>query len=206
MLLKVGSIGEAVTPLQPKPGLTPAGDFGAGSKAAVTAGRTANSLPAWLIGSVCLLVNAPAFAAGTHCTQAEDTVFSCNLGRKTVSVCAAKTLSATSGYVQYRFGVLGKPELTYPQLNVTAKSVIQARTLMFSGGGGAYLRFNNGPTSYIVYSAIGKGWGNKDGVAVERAGKTLAHFDCQDVPMSQMGADFFTRAGLPEDAQEFELP
>lgn len=161
---------------------------------------------AYFIGSVCLVASASAFAANSHCTKAEETVFSCNLGRKVLSVCATKGLTAESGSMQYRFGVVGKAELTFPKPDVLPKNVIQARTLMFSGGGGAYLRFNSGATSYIVYSAVGKGWGTKDGVAVERHGKTATHFECQDVPVSIMGETFFERAGLPEDAQEFELP
>ncbi len=161
---------------------------------------------ALLIGSVCLAASVSAHAAGSHCTEAEETVFSCSLERKIVSVCASKPLTTQSGYVQYRFGGAGKPEFMFPKTDISPKSVIQARTLMFSGGGGAYLRFNRGAISYVVYTAIGKGWGVKDGVAVERKGKTIAHFDCKDVPVSEMGEAFFTRAGLPEDAQEFELP
>lgn len=47
----------------------------------------------------------------THCTEAETTLFSCNIGQKTVSVCAVgKQLRP-----QYRFGKLGHPlELQYP--------------------------------------------------------------------------------------------
>ncbi|MDD4963257.1 MAG: hypothetical protein PHI11_04980 [Gallionella sp.] len=158
------------------------------------------------VGGMLMAVSTPLFAAGSHCSTTEETVFSCHLGRKVVSVCASKALDAQSGYLQYRFGALGKSELMFPKTDVAPKTVVQARTLMFAGGGGAYLRFNRGVISYVVYTAIGKGWGTKDGVAVERKGKTIAHFDCKDVPVSEMGEAFFTRAGLPEDAQEFELP
>lgn len=162
---------------------------------------------AFLIGSLCLAASVSAHAAASHCTQAEETVFSCSLDRnKIVSICASKPLTTQSGYVQYRFGRAGKPELMFPKTDVSPKSVVQARTLMFAGGGGAYLSFNRGAISYVVYTAIGKGWGTKDGIAVERKGKTIAHFDCKDVPVSEMGEAFFTRAGLPEDPQEFELP
>lgn len=162
---------------------------------------------AFLIGSVFLAVSASALAAGTHCNHREETVFSCNLGHKTVSVCASKKLTPHSGYVQYRFGALGrKPELSFPKHTVRPGKHIQARTLMFAGGGGDYLRFNSGKTSYIVYSAIGRGWGNKDGVAVERRGKRTTHLECRDIPESRMSEFFFKRAGLSEDAQEFELP
>jgi hypothetical protein len=77
---------------------------------------------------------------------------------------------------------------------------------MFSGGGGAYLRFINGKYNYIVYSAIGRGWGTKDGVSVEKDNKMITHSKCRDVPISILGEDFFSRAGLGSDGNEFELP
>lgn len=159
-----------------------------------------------LIGGMLMVVSTPLFAAGSHCSTAEETVFSCNLGSKVVSVCASKPLTAQNGYLQYRFGALGKPELTFPKTNVAPKSVVRSKTLMFAGGGGAYLRFSNGSVAYIVYTAISQSWGTKDGVAVAQKGKTVAHFDCKDAPVSAMGDELFTRAGLPEDPQEFDLP
>lgn len=111
-----------------------------------------------LVAGLCgAMISLAVLAADSHCTAEEDTVFSCDLGKKVVSVCASKPLTANSGYLQYRYGTLGKPELLFPSASVSPKIVTQARTLMFAGGGGAYLRFNNGSTSYIVYSAIGQG-------------------------------------------------
>ncbi len=163
--------------------------------------------PTGLIAGLCVaMMSTAVLAADSHCTAAEETVFSCDLGKKVVSVCASKPLTTDSGYLQYRYGMLGKPELLFPQTSVSPKKVIQARTLMFAGGGGAYLRFNSGSTSYIVYSAIGQGWGTKDGVAVEQNGKTKTHWECKNIPTANMGEYLFTRAGLSEDTQEFELP
>jgi len=41
--------------------------------------------------------------------------------------------------------------------------------------GGGYLRFINGQRHYIVYTAIGKGWGAKDGVAVEKNNQLIGN-------------------------------
>jgi len=159
-----------------------------------------------LIGLVCL-VTFPALAADTHCRAQEQTIFACSLGTKVVAVCASHDLSPTSGYVQYRFGPKNAPELTFPAATKpSSRAAIQARTLMFAGGGGGYIRFINGRYHYIVYTAIGKGWGTKDGVAVEKDGKLLTHFTCRDVPVSKLGEDFFTQAGLAADPVEFSLP
>ena len=153
------------------------------------------------------LVSLPAIATDSHCTGQEQTVFSCSLGKKIVSVCASKDISPTSGYLQYRFGPKNAPELVFPASTEPAhRSDIQARSLMFSGGGGGYLRFINGGYNYIVYTAIGKGWGTKDGVSVEKDHKPVAHLKCLDVPVSLLGEAFFTRAGLRADQNEFELP
>src|ERR1700683_2916905 len=107
-------------------------------------------------------------AASTLCLANEDTIFSCRAGKKVISVCASKDLTAEHGYLQYRFGAPAKVELTIPgdqpgPPNTSAGS----RTLVFSGGGGAYLRFKSGDYDYVVYTAIGRGWGVKDGVAIE---------------------------------------
>ncbi|SEF80314.1 hypothetical protein [Nitrosomonas ureae] len=168
--------------------------------------RTASIYISGLIGL--LFFPAPVGAAESHCQMQEQVIFSCSVGKKTVSVCASKDFSAHSGYLQYRFGPLGMPELTFPALNASdpVTQFIQARTWMFAGGGGGYLRFINGQYHYIVYTAIGKGWGAKDGVAVERNHQVIANLECQNVPISKISDDFFTRAGLQVDQNEFEIP
>ena len=153
------------------------------------------------------LVSLPTNAIESHCSELEQTIFSCSVGKKIVSVCASKDISPTSGYLQYRFGKKGAPELVFPaSTEPSQRSDVQARTLMFSGGGGGYLRFIKGRNDYIVYTAIGKGWGTKDGVSVEQDHKLIANLKCQDVPVSIVGDDFFSRAGLATDQDEFELP
>ncbi len=72
--------------------------------------------------------------------------------------------------------------------------------------GGGYLRFINGPYHYIVYAAIGKDWGAKDGVAVEKNNQGIANLECQDIPVSNLSEEFFTRAGLSADQDEFQIP
>jgi hypothetical protein len=157
--------------------------------------------------SLVYLVSLPAIASDSHCSAQEQTIFSCSLGKNMVSVCASNDISPTSGYLQYRFGQKNAPELIYPASTEPGRhSVIRAQTLMFSGGGGAYLRFINGSFNYIVYTAIGKGWGTKDGVSVTKDGKQIANLKCRDVPVSKLGEDFFTRSGLTADQDEFLPP
>src|ERR1700683_4346865 len=154
----------------------------------------------------CVLSTA-ANAASTLCLANEDTIFSCRAGKKVISVCASKDLAAEHGYLQYRFGSPAKVELAVPadRLIPPASSAV-SRTLVFSGGGGAYLRFKTGDYDYVVYTAIGRGWGVKDGVAIEKNGKRLSHVSCKDEPVSKLGVDFSTKAGLKEDKSDFDLP
>jgi hypothetical protein len=159
-----------------------------------------------IILTFCAL-STPANAASTLCLTNEDTIFSCSAGKKVISVCASKDLTAEHGYLQYRFGAPAKVELTIPgDRPVPPTNSAVSRTLVFSGGGGAYLRFKSGDYDYVVYTAIGRGWGVKDGVAIEKNGKPLTHISCKDVPISKMGEELFTKAGLKEDTKDFDLP
>ena len=162
---------------------------------------------AW-IGGLIGLVSIPVWAAESHCHPHEQIIFSCSLGKKTVSVCASNDFSANSGYLQYRFGQQSTPELVFPVLteSTPVSQFVQARTLMFAGGGGGYLRFINGPYNYIVYTAIGKGWGAKDGVAVEKNNQLIVNLECRDVPITKLSEEFFTHAGLLIDQNEFLIP
>ncbi len=53
---------------------------------------------------------------GTLCQQTEQVVFSCPLRGKAkiVSLCGTKDLSATEGYLSYRFGTAKRIELAFP--------------------------------------------------------------------------------------------
>src|SRR5215469_1570362 len=149
------------------------------------------------------LTASPVLAAETLCSSFEQTIFSCKLGKDIVSVCASRDLSPTHGYLQYRFGPKNSTPFSLPSSTQSpSRASIQARSLMFAGGGGAYIRFHNGRYQYIVFSAIGKDWGTKDGVAVEKDGKLLSHVACQDVPVSKLGDKVFAQAGLAEDQVE----
>jgi hypothetical protein len=152
-------------------------------------------------------LSASAKAAPTPCLDNEDNIFSCSAGKKIISVCASKDLAADHGYLQYRFGSPNKVELAVPaDRAVSPANSAVSGTLTFSGGGGAYLRFKSGDYEYAVYTAIGKGWGEKDGVAIEKSGKRLSDVSCKDEPVSKLGDEFFTKAGLKEDKKDFDLP
>lgn len=61
-----------------------------------------------------LAVNARAMES--HCSQQEQTIFSCVVAgsSKVISLCASKPLSKEQGALAYRFGQIGKIELEFP--------------------------------------------------------------------------------------------
>jgi hypothetical protein len=157
----------------------------------------------------------PAFAssASTQCKAGETIVFSCSTGSRILSVCASPDVSAKAGYMQYRYGVKGKPELIYPETLAPPVHLFTPGQLSFSGGGGAYLQFKKGAFTYTVFDAIGNwgesGKGTAQGVAVSSAGKEVANLPCKtdrDYVSGELGPDFFTKAGLGEPTNDFDIP
>jgi hypothetical protein len=156
-----------------------------------------------------LLFGLHAAGATTLCTSEEEVIFSCTTKKeKTVSLCSSAPLTATAGYLQYRFGAVDQdPELTYPTTREHPSRHFEAGTLMYSGGGGAYLKFKSGEYAYTVFTGIGKGW-EKEGVVVEKSGSQLAYLPCQGPWTSEIGPALFEQAKIPEDPQvlDFEIP
>ena len=62
------------------------------------------ALPNLRVAPILFAAFALKVSAAGLCQEYESTVFSCPAGKKTISVCASKTVTPESGYVQYRFG------------------------------------------------------------------------------------------------------
>jgi hypothetical protein len=158
-----------------------------------------------IVGLLLLTTGQALAATSTQCTTDERVIFSCATGNKIVSVCASGDLTQSTGSLSYRFGPPGRPEISYP-LPGEFRHVVKAGRWVFAGGGGAWLAFHRPPFRYIVYSAIGRGWHEKAGVAVEEEGRLLANLQCRGEPTSELGPDFFTSAGIRDDKTSFDLP
>lgn len=145
-------------------------------------------------------------ASPVDCAAPERTLFACTTGSKKVAVCASAQLSATTGSVQYRFGRSDAVQLAYPPEGANWRAVTRGGVLMFSGGGGSFLAFSRRDHRYVVYTAIGRGWGSKAGVVVERRGKRIASLACRGEVTSVLGPELFAQAGIATTAEDFELP
>ena len=155
-------------------------------------------------------------AQTSFCTPAETIVFSCRTSpTKLVSVCASKDAAPNKGYLQYR---TGKPDsndpldLILPAAQVPPPQAASGETLAFAGGGAAWLRISaKNNIAFIVYTGIGK-WGQrgeieeKAGLSVERDGKQVASLKCTGKPISLLGPDWFTKAGIKSNGLDLDLP
>ena len=161
---------------------------------------------------LCAMPFAASAAPAGHCAADEALIFTCPVGgQKLLSICASREYGPDLGFLQYRYGPPGKPEMVLPAARTAPAKAAESGRWMFSGGGGAYARFVNGTTAYYVYTAVGK-WGKKGeimekaGVAVKKDGKVIADIRCRGPETSELGPEFFDKAGLPEVADEFDLP
>ena len=159
-----------------------------------------------IVLAIFVLFSEFAYSVESHCIRSEITIFNCRIGTKVVSVCGSNPISFQIGYLQYRFGFLKSPELIYPNKKIQPGQWVTGNSLVYAGGGGAYLRFIRNRYHYIVYTAIGRGWGERAGVIVEKDGHRKANLSCNNQPTSELGVDFFERAQIVVDQVGFELP
>ena len=152
-------------------------------------------------------------ASGRLCANDEQVVFACKTGEKAVSVCASREASQTSGYLQYRFGKPGAPEMTLPATRLIPPQAATGAPETYAGGGAAWLRFRQGTTRYVVYTGIGR-WGPKGetrevaGVVVEQSRVANRNLKCVGKVTSLLGPDWFGTVGIQRQSpdESFELP
>jgi hypothetical protein len=97
----------------------------------------------------------------------------------------------------------GKIELAFPAAPGKAADNFKGGWMSYSGGGGAYIRFSNGPFEYTAFSATGK-WGANGGsldvagVAIRKDGKDFSNFVCRGLAddLGELGPDFLQKMGM----------
>ena len=149
----------------------------------------------------------------SFCTPQETVVFTCASGKKLISVCASSAITATSGYLQYRFGTPGLPlEIALPEGAAHPLKAAFGQYEPYAGGGMSWLRFQRGDYRYIVYGGAGR-WGAKgetvvrQGVAVENNGKTIANLKCNSRNEGELGPQWFEKTGYRRnDKEDFAIP
>ena len=134
------------------------------------------------------VLSAQAFAENSHCSKEEKVVFSCAVNKKVVSICASQNLSPTTGYMQYRFGKIGVPELLIPQMNEHPLKHVEVDAYQAASGQSGTISFKNGEYTYTVHwssyrsdSPTENGssiWLGESGLKVAHNEKVIANFKC----------------------------
>ncbi|WP_052773051.1 hypothetical protein [Luteimonas sp. FCS-9] len=137
------------------------------------------------------------------CPAGETVVFGCRSAAGVDAVCA----SADGGRLEYRAGQgTSAPAVVYPAAGTAPAQAFRGDTLMYSGGGGAFLRFDHDGQVHTLYTGIGRGW-EKAGVVIGPAGgAATTKRSCEGEPVSQIGPALFEQAGIPKDPAGFEIP
>lgn len=165
----------------------------AASTALLLAACTAAAPPADA-GSTTVQQEVPACAGG------EAVVFACATGTdRGVAICGSQDGT------QLRYIETGEAGGTWPEAGSAASAAFRAGTLMYSGGGGAYLRFDRDGLEHTVYTGVGRGW-EKAGVVVQEGGRTVRELACEGEVTSLIGPELFERASIPADGSGFEIP
>lgn len=149
----------------------------------------------------------------TWCRPGETDLYTCDAGAKRVSVCVSEGATAQRGHLLYRFGApaAGTPELELPRQATVPSRTATGEVAAFAGGGGVWLRFTQGAFAYVVYSGVGR-WGRngavevREGVQVERNGRSVATLACAKPRVNELGPDWLQRLGIAADAQGFVFP
>jgi hypothetical protein len=141
------------------------------------------------------------------CVANETALFACSTGKKQVSLCATKELSAKSGQITYRLAPTGQaPEMTYPEAAQHPKAVYKYGTMQFSGDRAAsFISFDKGNFRYVIYGAEGKDL-YKHGVAVEQGGKRIANLVCQGDVADYWDPKLLDEIGVEKETRVFDLP
>lgn len=140
-----------------------------------------------------------AVQAPSHCTADEKIYFTCSTGAKVISICGATNLTKTNGHLQYRFGVVGKPELILPAGKEHPAKHFAYSNMTGTGMGLISLSVGSGNVRYNVYSAyVIRGSGDESqGVSVTRDDKEIADIHCKATSVNELTD--LGNLGLPEN-------
>jgi hypothetical protein len=120
--------------------------------------------------------DANATSQASLCQPGERVVFSCGLKRpaKLVALCASKSLTKESGYLQYRFGVPDKIELEYPKQREGSTQLFRYHHYFRAQVDLTEISFTNDGVEYTVfdnYNGEEKPAVSEEGVTVSDKGK-----------------------------------
>lgn len=108
----------------------------------------------------------------TLCQPHEEVYFSCPIGERIMSVCASGNISPDNGYVQYRFGQVGKIELEFPEKPFTPRQWFSISDISEANFNSTHLKFSVGQYRYVLYE------GALNGIYIKKNGKLISKHVC----------------------------
>jgi len=108
---------------------------------------------------IVLLTHSPtlteAGTVATLCQRDEQVFFHCSVqgGRKMVSLCGSPQLTATDGYLQYRFGSVRKVELEFPRQRAESQKQFQYAHYLRYQVDRTEVRFTRDGYTYTLFDA-----------------------------------------------------
>jgi hypothetical protein len=150
-----------------------------------------------LAGCTLSVLMATAAQAQSLCAASEKSLFSCEIGKKILSVCASKDLAENKGTLQYRFGTPEKLDLAYPEKADHPKKHFTGNRLYSSAENSLILEleFKRGTTRYTVFTQELRGK-KSAGVTVNVNGKDT-ELKCKSPKGTEDFSDI-TSLDLPE--------
>ncbi len=140
--------------------------------------------------AACAAADASAPAAFTHCAAGERVQFSCRVGAKTASLCAA----GPAGHIEslsYRYGLPGKVE---NEFTARIDNGLRFRGTVMPASPGASVRqvwFDRGDTRYLMTQCVGGDCVRPSGLAALRGEAVLMNQRCAALPQPDL--DSFDR-------------
>lgn len=116
-----------------------------------------------------------AAATGTKnlCSPVEEVYFSCEVGKKIVSLCSSKSADTTP-YMEYRYGTGKKIELEYRGFAAPKYSFYRTEVL-YASNSSKIIWFKNHDTNYLLNLPMRGG----PNLEVKKDGKTLIEMACK---------------------------
>lgn len=120
----------------------------------------------------------------SHCHSDERVEFSCRIGEKTVSLCAA----GPEGHIDtlsYRYGVLGKVENEFTAKGDSPNHFFGTVMPARPGANVRQIWFDKGTVRYLLTQCVGGSCPYSSGLAVLRGERVLSKRVCQQPPPQQ---------------------
>ena len=138
----------------------------------------------------------PAGGKTSLCTDSEQVLLSCVTKTKLISLCASKSFSSTTGYIQYRVEKNGTMEFEFPKEKEQPGKVFTFSQSRGTIGGSESLEFKNGKYLYNIQHDFDKYNLDDYSVFVTRNQKPVSNLLCLEKENSDHWGDI-SRVNLP---------